>query len=85
MAEETKRDTSPLVFVRNPHSFAPLSAQRIPPPPSWKPPPLPKDLDVNSSKTDQNAGEKCNIDLCKDDTTKVIYGINAHRSCCVKH
>ena len=72
MAEKTKRDTSPLVFVRNPHSFAPLSAQRIPPPPSWKPPPLPKDLDVNSSKTDQNAGEKCNFDLCKDDTTKVI-------------
>ena len=72
MAEKAKRDTSPLVFVRNPHSFAPLSAQRIPPPPSWKPPPLPKDLDVNSSKNDQDAGEKCNIDLYKDDRAKVI-------------
>ena len=72
MAEKTKRDTSPLVFVRNPHSFAPLSAQRIPPPPSWKPPPLPKDLDVNSSKNDQNAIKECNVDLGKDDRTKLI-------------
>ena len=72
MAEKAKRDTSPLVFVRNPHSFAPLSAQRIPPPPSWKPPPLPKDLDVNSSKNDQNASGECNMDPGKDDRTKVI-------------
>ena len=72
MAEKAKRDTSPLVFVRNPHSFAPLSAQRIPPPPSWKPPPLPKDLDVNGSKIDQNAIKECNMDPDKDDRTKAI-------------
>ena len=46
-----KRDASPLVFVRHPHCFVPASGQNIPPPPNWKPPPLPKDLDDSASVT----------------------------------
>ena len=72
MAEKAKRDTSPLVFVRHPHSFVPLSGQRIPPPPSWKPPPLPNELDPDSNKSDQNSSKECNINLGKDETKKFI-------------
>ena len=72
MAEKAKRDTSPIVFVRHPHSFVPLSGQRIPPPPSWKPPPLPNELDPDSNKSDQNSSKECNINLGKDETNKVI-------------
>jgi len=39
------RSPSPSVFIRHPHCFVPLSGQNIPPPPNWKPPPLPSDAD----------------------------------------
>lgn len=55
------RSPSPNVFIRHPHSFIPLSGQNIPPPPNWKPPPLPTDVDdlgsnvEKSSKSEQSS------------------------------
>ena len=45
------RSPSPNVFVRHPHCFVPISGQNIPPPPNWKPPPLPSDVDDVSGNT----------------------------------
>ena len=49
MSTDSNRSASPSVFVRHPHSFVPISGQSIPPPPNWKPPPLPKDVDDSGS------------------------------------
>jgi hypothetical protein len=50
MSTGSNRSASPLVFVRHPHSFVPVSGQNIPPPPNWKPPPLPKDIDDSGTE-----------------------------------
>ena len=58
MSTKSNRSSSPLVFVRHPHSFVPLSGQHIPPPPNWKPPPLPKDVGDSSSEKSYQSSTK---------------------------
>ena len=50
MSNRSERSPSPMVFVRHPHCFVPVSGQNISPPPNWKPPPLPTDVHEGSEK-----------------------------------